>query len=136
MNPVREAIYGVLVTDVTLTGLLSNPEAIFHQQAPQDAEFPFVAFHKQAGTPRWQFDAAHIQNDLWTVKGISLGASASIVEDIAARIDLVLTDAALPVTGRSLLYLRRQSDVDYVETSGADTFRHCGAQYRVVTEPA
>ena len=136
MNPIREAIYGALITDGDLTGLLSEPDAIFHQKAPQSAAFPLIVFHKQSGTPDWQFAGAHLQNDLWAVKAIDRASSAGRAEDIAARIDVVLTDAGLPVIGGSLLYLRRASDIDYPETEGADTFRHCGALYRVVTEPS
>ena len=136
MNPVRAALYARLSGDAALTGLLSSPTAIYHQVAPQDAATPFVVFHRQAGDPIWQFDGAHVQSDLWTCKAVDRGASASRAEDIAARIDAVLTDAPLAVAGRDLLAVYRESDVSYPETSDGDTYRHEGAQYRVETSPS
>ncbi len=136
MNPVREAIFDRLVGDATLTALLSSPTAVHHQVAPQTEATPFVVFNKQAGTPMWAFGGPALQNDLWQVKAIALGSSASDAEVIAARIDVALTNAVLVITGSTHLYLRRESDVDYPEQDGADTYRHCGALYRLISEPS
>lgn len=133
MNEIRRALYERLSGDVTLMGLVTG---VHHAVAPQGAATPFVVFHKQSGTPQWQFSGAHIQTDLWMVKGIDAGPSASRAEDIAARISDLLTDAALTVTDRDLLTVFRESDIDYSEQDGADTYRHCGGLYRLITEPA
>lgn len=135
MNPVRAAIYERLTGDATLTGLLSSATAIYHQVAPQSAQTPFIVFHRQAGDPGWQFAGAHVQSDLWTVKAVDRASSASRAEDIAARIDTVLTDAPLAVTGRDLLAVYRESDVTYPETTDGATYRHEGGQYRLQTSP-
>jgi hypothetical protein len=135
VNATRRALYERLAGDATLTGLLSVPDAIYHQVAPQSAAAPFVLFHKQAGTPGWQFAGAHIQSELWLVKGVDVGPSAGRAEDIAARLDELLTDAPLTVAGRLLLAVFRDSDIDYSEQHGADTWRHCGALFRVATQP-
>lgn len=134
-SPIRTAIYQRLAGDSTLTGMLATPTSIFHQVAPQDSAYPVVVFNKQGGTPDWQFGGAYVQADLWQVKAISMGGSAASAEDIAARIDTVLNDAQLAITAGALLAIYRYSDVDYLETDGADQWHHCGALYRVVTEP-
>ena len=136
MNPVRAAIYERLAGDAALTGLLSTPTAIYHQVAPQDAATPFVVFQRQAGDPRWQFAGGLVQSDVWTIKAVDRASSASGAEDIAARIDAVLTDAPLAITGRVLLAVYRETDVEYPETSDGATYRHVGAQYRLQTSPA
>lgn len=136
MNPVRAAIYTRLSGDAVLTGLLSAPDAIYHRTIPQTGGFPAVVFSRQSGTPGWQFAGAHIQDDVWLVKAVSRGSSASPAEDIAARIDAVLTDAPLAVTGRLLLAVYRQSDVDYDEVDAGERYHHVGSQYRLVTQPA
>lgn len=136
MNPVRGAIYARLAADTTLTGLLSAPGAIYHSTAPQTAAFPLIVFQRLSGLPVWQFQTAHHQSDAWLVKGISRGSSASPAEDIAARIDAVLTDAPLVVTGGVLLGVWRESDVDYDEIDSGETYHHAGSQYRLVTQPA
>lgn len=136
MNEVREAIYERLAADATLTGLLSAPTAIYHQVAPQSAAAPLVVFNKAAGTPNWQFGGAHVQGDVWLVKAIDRGTSASRAEDIAARIDAVLTDAPLAIDGGVLLGVWRESDVDYLEIDGGDQWHHVGSQYRLLSQPS
>lgn len=136
MNEIRRTLYQRLTGDAALTAMLAAPDAVYHAVAPQTASTPFVVFHKQSGTPDWQFAGAHIQDDVWTVKAVDQRSTASTTEDIAARIDALLNDAPLTITGRLRLGVYRQSDLDYLETEGADTYRHVGAMYRLVTQPA
>lgn len=136
MNPIRAAIYQRLTGDEDLADLLSLPTAVHHQVAPQSARYPLVVFHKQAGTPDWQFGQAYIQWDIWTVKAIDRSTSAGRAEDIAARIDAVLNHAPLEIEGGLLLGVWRVQDIDYVETDAGQTYRHCGAQYRLGSAPA
>lgn len=136
MNPVRGAIYSRLNGDATLATLLGAPGAIYHRTAPQTATFPLVVFSKLSGVPTRQFARAHIQGDIWLVKGISRGSSASPAEDIAARVDTVLSFAPLAITGYILLAVYRESDVDYDEIESGETYHHAGSQYRLVTQPA
>lgn len=134
MDPVRAALYTALADDAQLTGLLSAPSSIFHQVIPQTAKLPAVVFSRQAGTPWWQFAGAHVQQDVWTFKGIGKGSSATRAEDIAARIDQLLTDASLIVGGESVMAIFRESEIDYLERDGADLFHHRGALYRLIRE--
>ncbi len=136
MNPVRDALYDRLAATAALTALLSDSAALFHRVAPPEARTPFVVFTKQTGTPTWAFDGPPLRNDVWLVKAIDRSGSASLAEDIDAQIDMALTDAPLAITGRTLLYLRRESDVDYPEQDGAETFHHVGGLYRLITVPS
>jgi Protein of unknown function (DUF3168) len=141
VNASRQAIYARLAGDEILNSLLSAPGAIYHAVAPAAAVAPFVTFNKQAGTPSWQFAGARLQDDLWLVKAIDLNTSATRAEDIAAHIDSVLNDAPLtaPLSisgGVSVVAIYRQSDVSFMETNGDDEYRHEGAVYRLVTQPA
>jgi hypothetical protein len=136
VNPVRAALYTRLTGDDELADLLSLPTAVHHAVAPPNAHTPYVIFHKQAGTPEWQFGQAYIQWDVWTVKAVDRADSASTAEAIAARIDLVLNHAPLEIEGGLLLGVWRIADVDYPENDGGETYRHVGGQYRLVTQPA
>lgn len=133
MNETRRAIYERLNSDATLDTLTTG---IHHAVAPQTAALPVVVFNRQAGTPTWQFAGAHIQSDVWQVKAVDKAPSASRAEDIAARIDALLTDAPLEVDDRIVLAIYRESDVEFTETSDGQTYHHIGALYRVETEPA
>jgi hypothetical protein len=135
----RRAIYGKLAGDTTLNGLLGTPptgyaKSIYHQEAPAGAGYPLVVFQRQAGRPTEAFGAPSVmENDVWLIKAVDHSTSADTAEAVAARIQTLLNDASLSISGASLLYLRRQSDVEYPEVTDGERYAHCGALYRVVT---
>jgi len=135
---VRRGLYGKLAGDSTLNALLGTPatgygKAIYHQEAPQGATYPYVIFNKQAGTPTDAFGKpSAMDTDVWLVKGVDRGTSADTAEAISSRIQTLLNDATLSVSGQTVLYLRRQSDVEYSEVSEGVRFSHCGSLYRLV----
>lgn len=136
---IRRALYGRLAGDTTLNNILGTPAAgfsksIYFQQAPANAQFPLVIFQKTSGVPTETFtDPAFMNGDTWLVKAVDRDTSADDAEEVAARIDVLLNDAALSISGVSLLYLRRRSDVQYPETDEGVLYQHCGALYRLVT---
>lgn len=135
---IRRAIYGKLSGDTTLNNLLGTPatgysKSIYHQQAPAGAAFPLVVFNKQAGNPTETFgDPSAYENDVWLVKGVDRNTSADTAEAIQARLDALLSDGTLSISGASLMYLRRQSDVEYVETDDGVRYQHAGSLYRLL----
>ena len=139
---IRRALYGKLAGDTTLNNLLGTPaagytKAIYHQQAPGGARYPYVVFNKQAGTPTEAMsDPSAYDTDIWLIKGVDRGASADNAEAIAERIQTLLNDTTLSISGGDLMYLRRQSDVQYSEVSDGETFSHCGSLYRLVWQSA
>lgn len=137
--PIRRAIYGKLSADTTLTGMLGTPatgytKSLYYQQAPAGAGYPYVIFNKQAGTPRYAISARLYDNEVWLIKGVVRSDTADVVDAIASRLDVLLTDASLSISGKTQLYLRRESDVDYPETTDGVTYRHSGAYFRLIYE--
>jgi hypothetical protein len=137
-TPVRRALYGKLAGDTTLTNLLGTPapgysKAIYHDEAPGGADYPYVIFSKSAGTPTEAFQApSAFEDDIWLVKGIDRNSTADTAEAIQARIQALLNDATLTISGATHTYLRRQSDVQYPETVQGVRYKHAGALYRLV----
>lgn len=135
---VRRAIYGKLAGDTTLTNMLGTPAAgfsksIYHGLAPDSAGYPLIVFQKQAGTPTEAFsDPSAYETDVWLVKAIDRSTSADTAEAIADRVKVLLNDAALSISGSTLMYLRRQSDVEYPELTDGVRFAHAGSLYRLV----
>lgn len=130
-------IDGKLAGDTTLNSLLATPptgrnKSIYHQEAPSGADFPYIIFQKQAGTPRYAFASLAMDNELWLIKGVDEGWNEDIVDAIASRLDALLTDGSISISGKTKLYLRRESDVEYPETSGDQRFLHAGALYRLI----
>lgn len=135
MDPVRAAIASRLLATPAVTSLLGAANNVFHRVAPRAAIPPYVVFHRQAETDNWTFAGQPLERDLWTVKAICRGSSATQAEDIAKAITAALNDAPITVDGYALLNLRRESKVDYGERDGEETWHHCGAIFRVDIDP-
>lgn len=139
-TPVRRALYGKLAGDSTLNTILGAPapgysKAIYHQQAPASASYPFVVFQKQAGNPTEAFaDPSALDTDVWLVKAIDRSTSADSAEAAADRIITLLNDATLSISGHVLLYLRRESDVEYPEVLDGVFYQHVGSLFRLITD--
>lgn len=135
---IRRAIYGKLAGDTTLNNLLGTPAAgfskpIYYQQAPQKADHPFVIFQKQAGTPRYALKERAYDNEVWLVKGVDQNPNdADPVDNIASRLDVLLTDGTLSISGQTQLYLRRESDIDFSEVTDGVRYFHAGALFRLI----
>lgn len=137
-TPIRRALYGRLAGDNTLTGLLGTPangysQAIYYQQAPGNAHYPLVIFNKQSGVPTEAMGTpSAMENDVWLVKAIDESPSADNAEAIQARLQALLNDATLSISGGTLLYLRRSSDVEYSEVADGVPYHHAGSLFRLV----
>jgi hypothetical protein len=135
----RRAIYGKLAGDGTLNALLGTPatgynKSIYHGSAPTGAQYPFVLMNKQDGRPTEAMgDPSALEQDIWLVKAVDRDDTADRSEAISERVKALLNDASLSISGASLLYLRRQSDVEYEEDTDGVVFQHAGSLYRLVT---
>lgn len=134
MSALRVAIFEALAGNPGLQDLVE--ERIFHQVAPQGSRYPFVVFGKQTGTPEHTFRGPAVRSDLWMVKAVDRGPSASSAEEIDRTLEAVLGDAELTIADAELLYLRRESDLDNAEVLDGETFHHVGGLYRVMVDPA
>lgn len=135
MNALETALYAALTGDATLTALLSSASAVYNQQAPQGAEFPFVIVQQMARTPVWTLDEISLEDTIYQVKGVTVGQSMKTAGDIADAIDGVLNDGDLTITGYALRYSRRTGAVSYTETVDGKRFNHQGAMYRIMADP-
>lgn len=134
MNPLRDAIFDLLAADAALTGLI-GANNVWHRKAPRDATEPFVVFSKSAGRDEYTFGGRAFEPQLWLVKAVDRSRSASVAENIAARIDTLLTDANLSLSSGSVLYVKRDTHVDFGEQDGADAYQHVGGIFRITTAP-
>lgn len=142
---IRRALRGKLAGDSTLNGYLATPptgevKSLYHQQAPDNADPPYVIFNKMSGTPDYALGSRTYDNEVWQVKGVvSAGFSSGtishddLVDSISSRLNALLTDGTISVSSATPLYLRRESDVEYTEQpSGQPRIMHAGALYRLM----
>lgn len=136
---IRRALYGKLAGDTTLNALLHAPPAgyaksIYYELAAENAQFPYVIFTKQASTPTYTLADTALDTDVWTVKGVDRNPTdTDPVDAIASRLDVLLTDGTVSISGKTQLYLRREEDYDYPEVKDGIIYRHAGATYRLIT---
>ena len=105
---VRRALYGKMAGDTTLTNLLGDlptgyTQNIYHQQAAKGAGYPYVIFNQQAATPVYAFLARAYDNDIWMVKAVDANPDSDPVNTIASRLDALLTDGTISISGRRQL---------------------------------
>lgn len=132
---VPTAIFQLLSNDTELHALLSAPDAVYPDFAPEGAVYPYVIFGPLPGVLSWAF-RSFARNQLWLVKGVCRGGDAEPARAIDARCEKLLNDAQLVIEGSHLLYLRRESDVPQSEIDGGDLITESGGLYRVMTEAA
>lgn len=137
-NATRRAIYGKLSGDTTLTNMLGAAapgytKGIYHHQAPDKASFPFVIISRSSSVPTEAFGKPSVfDTDVWMVKAVDRNTTSDTAEAIADRAQTLLNDANLSISGGTLMYLRRQSDIDYAELSDGTQYRHVGSLYRLL----
>jgi hypothetical protein len=127
-------LYSKMAGDSTLTGLLGGT-FIYPGVAPptHNANQPWVVYWKQAGTPQYTLGKGHaFDTEVWTIKAVERNTTSARVDAIAARLDALLTDATLTITGKTTMGLWRESDVEFTETDGDEIYRHAGAMYRLI----
>jgi hypothetical protein len=99
----RKAVYDRLAGDAVLVGLLGG--ARIHDEAPRGQGGPHVTFE------RWQADDASVPERRMTRHEAELalwpgeGAASARALAIAARIETLLHDASLMLTGHRLVFL-------------------------------
>jgi len=158
---VRRALYGRLTSDgggaggLTYRegngGLLGAPapgytHSIYHGVAPADASYPIVTFNKQAGVATYSMQpltksgssggTAAYETEVWQVKAVDARPTAGSAEVVSDRVQLLLNDfdsVSSPLQGGgSIIYCRRESDVEFQEDSGGVRYQHVGALYRIM----
>lgn len=136
-DPIRAAIYQLLAGDGTLTALLATATSIYDERARQGSERPYIVFGRpsQVRTAR-TFGGGHVDSDLWQVKAVSEGGSASAAEAIDSRIADLLDGAELTIAGRDSLWVAREAGIRFPEDADQATLWHCGGRYRLLSHPA
>ena len=135
MRAVDTALNSLLAADVagTATGTLGQLGAtgVYRAVASQGSVEPYIVFNQQTGTDSYTFSSRDTRSLLYQVKAVGKGSSALTPAKMAERIDALLTDQPLTLTGWTNIRLRRESDVEYVEVANGQQYHHLGGLYRV-----
>ena len=133
------ALVARLSGDSQLRALL--PDGVYVNQGRQGAT-RFALVSLVIATYSGQFGPAGsrraIEDCLYTVKAVVLDPSRVRAGDACARIDALLEDQPLTITGYHCARVERDEPIDETEVDDVDAsiqWQHCGGRYRIVAIP-
>jgi len=129
---VRQGIYTKLTGTSAITSKLATTTSVYHGQAPPNAAYPYIIFSKSAGTKTRAMSANAFWREVWMVKAVDRNTTSNLAESISEAIDAALDLGTITVSGKTLADLHHIGDVDYLENSGDQVYRHHGANYALV----
>lgn len=131
MNALEQGLYNKLTGDSTLTAMLAGTASVFYGIAPDGEDAPYIVFNEQSDTPIYSLGAKSFDNVIYQVKAVSAGTNQLTAGSIAERIETVLNDATLTVTGKTAAYCRKTSGVHFQEEDHGRLHQHRGGLYRI-----
>jgi hypothetical protein len=132
------ALYTLLKGTSAITSKLGAPvagmdKAIYEDQAPSGAAFPYIIFSKVTGTKVRAMQAPEaFKRETWLVKAVDRSTSSNLADEVASAIDAVLDGGTLAVSGKTVADLHHVGDVKYLEADGDQQYKHSGGNYRAV----
>lgn len=128
-DEIRQAIKEFLSTDSVIEKISTG---VFYELAPPGQQRPYVIFGKPTGGEDWAFAGQPMEDDAWIVKGVGKTSQA---EDIDKRCRELLNQESIVIENRSLLFLRSQAIVSYLEVNDdGERFQHEGHVYKLISE--
>ena len=120
----RQSVAGGSLGTLGVTG-------VFRRRKPASvaADEPYLIFLLMADTDDYTLAARTHRRHPYFVECIDEGNSANRANDIMARVDVLLNDAALSISGRSTMYLRREQTIERDEEVSGVTYQRVGAVY-------
>ena len=129
---VDAALVAKLSGDATLAGYMTG--GVYMDIAPSGStKFVIVSLIIEQDEP--MFAGRAFEDAVYLIKAVELSTTGTTVNAAAARIDTLLDQQSLTVTGYSHMVTRRQERVRYTDVDDAnpDTrWQHRGGQYQVV----
>ena len=124
---VAAALYARMNTDVTLKAIVSG---IYRNVAPPSAAYPFVIMQNIIGTDAYTFTQRVSSQARWQIKVIDEGYSAVAAETALTRIDVLLTDQRLDVSGKTNWVIRRITRFEYAQMGEFGViYQHVGGEW-------
>jgi len=129
MKVVDAGLYSKLSADTALVALLSAGTPIFQEgNVPPGTSRPYVTFWGTGGPDN--ITPSDLRTFVYGVKGIA--DTLERAADIDARIDALLHNNSITVSGYTNIWLAREAEVRYPEAApNGNRIHHYGAYYRI-----
>lgn len=129
---IDNALIALLGADITLLALV--PNGIYYDEAPPNStRFVIVSVVDQHDEP--MFNGRAFEDTLYLVKAVMRSDANGDIKAAAARIDVLLEQQPLTVSGYNVSCMRRESRVRMTEVDEIDQsirWFHRGGRYQVV----
>jgi hypothetical protein len=129
---VDAALTAKLLADATLMALATDG-VYFDEATAGKTKFVILSLVTESDEP--MFGARAFEDATYLVKYVELGTSGINAKAAAARIDVLLEQGTLTVTGYGLMVMRRVERVRYTEVDDVDSsirWQHRGGRYQIV----
>lgn len=125
-----DGVLAVLKADATLT--TRAPGGVYRDIAPPGVAEPFVivTLMSYADIPQFGGTPAY-EEGRYLVKAVGQGTSATATESAADRIQTLLNNATLTISGYTQMGSFREERISFVEADGQARWQHRGAIYVV-----
>ncbi len=135
-SDVDAAIIAKLVGDATLMAILTDGVWV---DVAASGKTRHCVVSQVAHHDEYVFDGRVVETFLYLIKAVIQTTSGADPKAAAARIDVLLQDVPLTMTGYGHLLTRREERVRYTEVDEANPdlrWSHRGGRYQVVVAPA
>jgi len=135
-SEIDAAVIAKLANDSTLSSLL--PDGVYFGVAPS-GRTAFVVVSLIIHEDEYVYEGRAYERALYLVKGVANDTSGVNMKAAAARIDVLLQDVPLTITGYTHMLTRREERIRYPETDSAEPdtiWQHRGGQYSVFASPS
>ncbi len=136
LSRVNEWILSVLSNDSGIFGKVGT--RIYADQAPQTAASPMVVFSFLGGADKLITGSARLTQSLYLIRAIAAGLSYDLVDDIADRIEAVITvpDSGHIVRDVRITSAAREQPHQRKDASEGVPYVYMGGFYRIRFQPA
>lgn len=135
-SDIDSALVAKLAADATLLGYM--PNGVYVDEAPQGmTRFVIVSLIEEHDVQ--QFGGRDHEDALYLVEARALSTAGATIKQAAARIDALLDNGTLTITGYRLMLLQREARIRSTEVDDVDpTIRwyRRGGHYRLMAAPA
>jgi len=124
------AIKAALEADTDLMALVSG---VYYAIAPNEATYPFLIIDPMP-SPNDEYTLTQRVRKIWRfqIKTIEEGYSIKNAVSADVRVEAVLQDSTLDVTGETTIFMRQQAPVHYPQVApNGRVFQHYGHEWRI-----
>ena len=126
---VSAAIYSILTNDTTLMNIVSD---VYRNIGIKSATYPFVVYQHISGNDTYTLTQRVSEPARYQIKVIDKGYSAVNAKTAIARIDVLLTDQDLDVSGKETWVVRRRGEFEYAQMGEFGViYQHVGANWMI-----